>query len=122
MTAAASWAAGAVASPASAPAAERAAVGLSEPHHDGSALYVLEHPGAAGERATVRLRVPGLAGAEAVFVRYVHDGEACFAPAEVDMQSDTETWWRASFPVWSSPTHYRWLLVGWPLWICMDER
>jgi alpha-glucosidase len=112
MTAAASWAAGVAASPASAPAAERAAALLGEPHHDGSALYVVERPDAPGDRATVRLRVPRVGGAGSVFVRYWQDGEACFAPAEVDVRTEAETWWRASFPVWSSPTRYRWLLTG----------
>ena len=51
----------------------------TEPHHDGSELYV---SGGAypGERATVRLRAPrGLA--ERVVLRTVHDGEASVAEA-----------------------------------------
>lgn len=73
---------------------------------------MLEHPREPGEQATVRLRVPGRAGPESVFVRYMHDGEPRFAPAEVDAKSETETWWRASFAVWNTPSRYRWLLSG----------
>jgi alpha-glucosidase len=73
---------------------------------------VLEHPHEPGERATVRLRVPGASGPESVYVRYLHDGEQRFATAEVDSRSERETWWRASFPVWNTPSRYRWLLLG----------
>ncbi|HWF35286.1 MAG TPA: hypothetical protein VG295_07930, partial [Solirubrobacteraceae bacterium] len=73
---------------------------------------MLEAPGAPGEEATLRLRVPGARGPESVFVRYLHDGEARFERAAVDEQSETETWWRASFPVWNTPSRYRWLLSG----------
>ena len=70
-----------------------------------------ERPAGLGKQATVRLRVPGSAGPESVFVRYVRDGEPCFAPAEVDARSDVETWWRASFP-WNAASRYRWLISG----------
>jgi alpha-glucosidase len=94
------------------PAIDRTSGALRQPHHDGSPLYVLEHPREPGERATVRLRVPAGAGPDAVFVRYQRDGEAMFAPAVLDAESETERWWRASFPVWGTPSRYRWLLSG----------
>jgi alpha-glucosidase len=72
---------------------------------------VLEDPTGLGEQATVRLRVPGGAGPDSVFVRYVQDGEPCFAPARVDARSEVETWWRASVP-WNRASRYRWLISG----------
>ncbi len=85
---------------------------LAAPHHDGSELYVLEAPRELGETATVRLRVPRAAALDAVAVRYVTDGEPHVALAEVDEESDAETWWRASFRVDNPATPYRWLLSG----------
>jgi hypothetical protein len=71
---------------------------LDEPHHDGSELGVLERPEQLGGEATVRLRVPRAAGADAVVLRYVRDGEPHAVRAELDGESEAETWWRASFP------------------------
>lgn len=83
-----------------------------EPHHDGSALYVLDAPHELGGEATVRLRVPRERAAEAVALRYIHDGEPRGVQAEVDGETETETWWRATFPVFSPDTRYRWLVTG----------
>jgi len=85
---------------------------LALPHHDGSALYVLETPAELGDTTTVRLRVPRGAALDAVAVRYVRDGEPHVAAAEVDEESEHETWWRASFRVENPVTSYRWLLSG----------
>ena len=85
---------------------------LAAPHHDGSALYVLETPAELGDTTTVRLRVPCGAELDAVAVRYVRDGEPHVAAAEIDEESEHETWWRASFRVENPATSYRWLLSG----------
>ena len=91
------------------PTTSRASL-LSEPHHDGSELYV-SGGASPGERAIVRLRAPrGLA--ERVILRTVHDGEAAVAEARAVDATDTETWWRAEFEVTSPLTCYRWLLWG----------
>jgi len=83
---------------------------LSDPHHDGSELYVSGGT-APGERATVRLRAPrGLA--DRVMVRTVHDGEAGVAEAVAVDESETQTWWQAEFEVTGPVTRYRWLLWG----------
>jgi alpha-glucosidase len=94
--------------------AEPAAVetGLAEPHHDGSEAYVLQRPAEPGDVAVVRLRVPRSAGVDAVALRSVRDGEASAVRAEVDAETGTETWWRASFRVAGRSAHYRWLLQG----------
>lgn len=85
---------------------------LDRPHHDGSGLHVLEHPTELGGEATIRLRVPRATAVAAVALRYVRDGEPRSVQAEVDEETKAETWWRASFPVASPDTRYRWLLTG----------
>jgi alpha-glucosidase len=84
---------------------------LSEPHHDGSDEYVLERPDELGGEAVVRVRAPKGA-ADDVILRYVRDGEPRWVRAQVDRETETETWWRASFPVVNPSTPYRWVLVG----------
>lgn len=85
---------------------------LSQPHHDGSDAYVLEHPQELGETAVVRLRVPNGQRVDSVALRYVRDGEARLVAAELDEETATESWWRASFPVANPATPYRWLAGG----------
>lgn len=89
---------------------------LSQPHHDGSDEYVLERPDELGGEAVVRLRAPRGSGDD-VILRYVRDGEPRWVRAQIDRETDTETWWRASFPLTNPSTSYRWLLVepqgGW---------
>ena len=84
---------------------------LDQPHHDGSELYVLEHPDELGGQATLRIRMPRGA-ADNVSLRYLRDGDPCIVAATVDEERDDETWWRASFPVTNPATRYRWLLGG----------
>jgi len=89
---------------------ERAsATSLAEPHHDGSDLFVLETPAELGDEAVLRVRVPRGVDVGAVALRYVRDGEPQFAVAKRDEETETETWWRASFPVTNPVTRYRWL-------------
>jgi alpha-glucosidase len=79
---------------------------LDEPSHDGSELYVLEHPQELGGEAVVRLRVPS--EVDSVVLRYVGDGEA----RGVAARRDGDDWWVARFPVESPVVPYRWLLTG----------
>ena len=48
-----------------------------------------------------------------VGLRYVRDGEPRSVRAD-DRRGDgeTDTWWRATFPVWNPVTSYRWVLAG----------
>jgi alpha-glucosidase len=85
---------------------------LDEPHHDGSDTFVLERPDELGEDAVVRLRVPHAFAVDEVALRYVRDGEPRAVQAEVDAETETDTWWRAEFPVSNLATRYRWLLAG----------
>ena len=82
------------------------------PHHDGSERYVLEAAAALGDETTVLLRVARRAASGSVAVRYVRDGEPQIARAEIDRETATDVWWRATFPVWNPITRYRWLLSG----------
>lgn len=81
---------------------------LSKPHHDGS--NIVEAPEQLGDEAVVRLRAPRATPLESVLLRYVRDGEPRVAVAEVDEETETDIWWRASFPVDNPVTRYRWLL------------
>ena len=85
---------------------------LDTPHHDGSELYVPEPPAELGDEITVLLRVAREAPVEDVAVRYVRDQDPLVVAAEVDHETESHTWWRASFPVWNPATPYRWLLSG----------
>lgn len=88
------------------------ACGLAWPHHDGSASYVLERPDELGGEAVVRLRVPRGTAVEEVALRYLRDGQPRIASAEIDAETEGDTWWRARFPVANPATRYRWLLAG----------
>jgi alpha-glucosidase len=92
--------------------APRTSTLLDEPHHDGSDLYVLARPDVLGGEATVRVRVPKGTSVTEVALRHVHDGEAREVPAELDAETESERWWRASFPVDNPVTPYRWLFRG----------
>jgi alpha-glucosidase len=85
---------------------------LVQPHHDGSEAYVIEPPAGLGDETTVVLRVPASAPADAVVLRFVHDGEPRYAVAEKDRETASDTWWRATFRVDNPMTPYRWLLSG----------
>ena len=82
---------------------------MNQLHHDGSELYVLARPDEAGGEAVVRVRVPRELGATSVALRHVQNGEPRGVEAEIDAETDTETWWRASFPVQNPSVRYRWL-------------
>jgi alpha-glucosidase len=85
---------------------------LDPPHHDGSELYAPDAAAALGDETTVLLRVPRGRPAEQVVVRYLQDAELHVAAARIDRETDTDVWWRATFPVWNPVTPYRWLLAG----------
>jgi alpha-glucosidase len=81
---------------------------LAQPHHDGS--YVLEAPDVLGGEAVVRLRIPRGAEIDGGLVRYVCDGQPRVAVAEIDEETQSETWWAARFAVENPTTNYRWLM------------
>ncbi len=85
---------------------------MDRPHHDGSDAYVLDRPDELGGTATVRLRVPHGTRVDDVALRAVRDGEPRVVRAELDQETDTDSWYRATFTVDNPSTRYRWLLAG----------
>ena len=85
---------------------------LDTPHHDGSELYVPHPPSELGDDVTVLLRISRTTPVEHVAVRYIRDQDPLVVAAEVDHETETDAWWRATFPVWNPSTPYRWLLSG----------
>ena len=85
---------------------------LSQPHHDGSALYVSNLRPQLGDTVIVRVRVPHEADVAAVHVRVTPDGEPEFVDAVVEAATCTDTWWRAEILCHNPVTSYRFLLEG----------
>jgi alpha-glucosidase len=85
----------------------QSAAGLTQPHHDGSELYVDR----LGESAELRLRVPEGA-AESVMLRYLKDGEPRMVAATIAVEREGECWWRVELPLRNPLVSYRWLLTG----------
>ena len=88
---------------------------LSEPHHDGSELYVVERA-EEPDTAVLRLRAPR-GTAERVWLRYVLDGEPRTVEAVVDETHADERWWRAELPVRNAVVRYRWLVDVGNRWV-----
>jgi len=87
---------------------------LSQPHHDGSALYVSNLRPGLGDTVTLRVRVPHEADVSAVHVRLTPDAEPKFVDAVVEGRTETETWWRAEIICRNPVTNYRFILEGGP--------
>jgi len=87
---------------------------LSQPHHDGSDLYVSNTAPRLGETVTLRVRVPHEADITAVHVRLTPDAEPVFVDAVVESVTDTETWWSAEVVCHNPVTNYRFILEGGP--------
>jgi alpha-glucosidase len=85
---------------------------LSQPHHDGSALYVSNLRPGLGDTVTLRVRVPHEADVSAVHVRLTPDAEPKFVDAVVERRTETETWWRAEIICRNPVTNYRFILEG----------
>ncbi len=85
---------------------------LGAPHHDGSPGYCPDPPQQHGDQFTVLLRTSAADPVRSVAVRQVIDGEPEFAPARIDRQDPTGTWWRADLSAHNTISHYRFLLDG----------
>ena len=72
----------------------------------------MQRPAELGDEAVVRLRIPRAHSVDRVLCRYERDGEPRGVEAAVDEETDTDVWWRASFPVWNPVARYRFLLTG----------
>jgi alpha-glucosidase len=84
----------------------------SQPHHDGSALYVPDPTPRLGGQVDVLLRVPRASAVTSAWVRVINDGEPELVRAAVDRQDTRDTWLRATLPVVNPVVSYRWLLDG----------
>lgn len=87
-------------------------VGLDLPHHDGSALYVVNQAPQIGDRVRVRVRVPDAHPCDEVHLRQVIDGEPVFNDARRTRHADGEQWWEAEVHCVNPVTPYRFLLRG----------
>jgi len=85
---------------------------LSQPHHDGSALYVSNPHPRLGDTVRLRVRVPHESQVGAVHLRLVCDAEPKFVDAVVDLVTEAETWWRAEVICHNPVTGYRFILEG----------
>ena len=85
---------------------------LSQPHHDGSALYVSNLRPRLGDTVTLRVRVPHEADISAVHVRLTPDAEPKFVDAVIERRTDEETWWKAEIICRNPVTNYRFILEG----------
>ncbi len=96
---------------------EPVATWLTQPHHDGSALYVSDDGPELGAEFTVWLRVPRAEPASSVSVRQLRDGEPFFVAARLDPDrcDELDQWWRAELTAHNAVTSYRWLLAGGPV-------
>lgn len=86
----------------------------SQPHHDGSTVYVPEPTPDLGGTVPVFLRVPKASDVTSAWVRVIEDGEPELVKATVDRQDGRDTWLRADLPVVNPVVSYRFLLDGGP--------
>ena len=87
---------------------------LSQPHHDGSGLYVSNLRPRLGDSVSVLVRVPHEAEVTAVHVRLTPDAEPTFVDAVVARRTETEAWWQADITCHNPVTSYRFILEGSP--------
>ena len=85
---------------------------VTQPHHDGSALYVEGTTPVLGERRRLRLRVPTDWGsASRIWVRSVQDAEPRYdEAASLGDQGDGWVWWEASTLVVNPVALYRFVI------------
>ena len=74
---------------------------ISEPHHDGSPLYVSNSGPKPGEKVILSVRIPNSYPATGVHLRIYHDGEARYFPLKQDALSkgSDESWWRVKVEI-----------------------
>lgn len=86
----------------------------AEPHHDGSARFVVAPPTGYGDVVTVFLLEPVVAAqaAEHVVARCVDEGDAHYVEGRVDRTDPDGRWWRFDLPYASPTFSYRFELHG----------
>src|SRR3990172_3972996 len=81
-------------------------------HHDGSALYVSNPLPKAGEKVTIRLRVPPDAPVKGVFLRTAPDGEAHFEAMRLVERDAVSAFWQAPLHVTMPRNPYRFKILS----------
>jgi alpha-glucosidase len=84
----------------------------SQPHHDGSPIYVDAPERSPGATARVRLRVPDACGTTRVRLRSTPDAEPAVVEATVERHESGSVWWHVDLVLHNPVTRYRWLLDG----------
>jgi len=84
----------------------------SQPHHDGSEMYVSDPNPKLGGKVSVLLRVPKSSDVTRAWVRVINDGEPELIQAILDREDECDSWLRAELPVVNPVVSYRWLLDG----------
>jgi alpha-glucosidase len=85
---------------------------LTDPHHDGSSLYVPEQAPDPGDTVPVFVRVPPESAVDGVWARALHDADPVYAEGKVDRTAPDGTWWRCELELRNPLTNYRFLLSG----------
>lgn len=85
---------------------------LSQPHHDGSELYISNAAPQIGETITLRVRIPHSYSFEQCLVRFYHDGEPRNTPLKLEKKLATESWWSAKVKILNKSTQYRFIFVA----------
>jgi alpha-glucosidase len=83
---------------------------LSDPHHDGSPLYVDDSTPAPG--ASVALRCRTAPDVDEVWIRTTQDAEPTFHECRVTRDGEHVRWWQGEIPMHNPVMHYRFLVVA----------
>ncbi len=83
---------------------------LTEPHHDGSSLYVSNCAPKIGESVTFKVRIPSSEKVREIYIRIIEDGEARTFSLKKKSSNRIETWWSVKIPILNVATNYRFLL------------
>jgi alpha-glucosidase len=84
---------------------------MTQPHHDGSDLYVSNSAPKVGDEIRLKVRIPKGDKVQKVWVRLFHDGEPRTFELKKSKGSKVETWWSVDIEIFNPITHYRFLLV-----------
>lgn len=84
----------------------------SQPHHDGSVMYVPDPTPTLGGKVSLFLRIPRTSDVTTAWVRVIVDGEPELVQATVDREDEHNQWVRAELRVINPVVSYRWLLDG----------
>jgi len=82
---------------------------LSDPHHDGSPLYVDDATPALGDPVVLRCRTAQ--DVDEVWIRTTQDAEPTFHACLLTGDEEQVRWWQGAIPMHNPVMHYRFLVV-----------